>query len=95
MLNFDFRRIMSGFHGAFAMGVTCQQGTLILPDTWFRPSILGLACAPIVETRFLELAMSLLNFSPRIPLGTFLILLLISDEIHNMKHKLILSQQCP
>ena len=28
---------MSGFHGAFATGVTCQQGTLTLPDTWFRP----------------------------------------------------------
>ena len=28
--------------------------------------IVGLACAPIVETRFLELAMSLLDFSPRI-----------------------------
>ena len=27
---------MSGFHGAFATGVACQQGTLILPDTWFR-----------------------------------------------------------
>ena len=27
--------------------------------------------APIVETKFLELAMSLLDFSPRIPLGTF------------------------
>ena len=38
------------------------------------PPILGLACAPIVETRFLELAMSLLDFSPRIPLGTFSIL---------------------
>ena len=33
--------------------------------------IVGLACAPIVETRFLDLAMSLLDFSPRIPLGTF------------------------
>ena len=33
--------------------------------------IVELACAPIVETRFLELAMSLLNFSSRIPLGTF------------------------
>ena len=30
--------IMSGFHGAFATGVACQQGTLTLPDTWFRPS---------------------------------------------------------
>ena len=30
---------MSRFHGAFATGVACQQGTLTLPDTWFRPSI--------------------------------------------------------
>ena len=30
--------IMSRFHGAFATGVACQQGTLTLPDTWFRPS---------------------------------------------------------
>ena len=37
--------------------------------------ILGLTNAPIVETKFLELAMSLLDFSPRIPLGTFSILL--------------------
>ena len=29
--------IESGFHGAFATGVACQQGTLTLPDTWFRP----------------------------------------------------------
>ena len=36
---------------------------------------LGLANAPIVETKFLELAMFLLDFSPRIPLGTFSILL--------------------
>ena len=25
------------FHGAFATGVTSQQGTLTRPDTWFRP----------------------------------------------------------
>ena len=36
---------------------------------------LGPANAPIVETKFIELAMSLLDFSPRIPLGTFSILL--------------------
>ena len=35
--DFDLRRITSGFHGAFATGVACQQGTLTLPDTWFRP----------------------------------------------------------
>ena len=38
--------------------------------------VLGLAYAQIVETKFLELAMSLLDFSPRIPLGTFSIWLL-------------------
>ena len=36
--------------------------------------MVGLACAQIVETRFRELAMSLLDFSPRILLGTFSIL---------------------
>ena len=36
---------------------------------------LGLTNAPIVETKFLELAMSLLDFSHRISLGTFSILL--------------------
>ena len=43
--------------------------------------ILGLANAPIVETKFLELAMSLLDFSPRIPLGTFSILLLFCQVV--------------
>ena len=33
----DLHRIMSGFNGAFATGVASQQGTLTLPDTWFRP----------------------------------------------------------
>ena len=46
------------------------------PSGHLVPSpIFGLANAPIVETKFLELAMSLLDFSPRIPLGTFSILL--------------------
>ena len=45
------------------------------PSGHLVPSpILGLANAPIVETKFLELTMSLLDFSPRIPLGTFSIL---------------------
>ena len=48
------------------------------PSGHLVPSpIVGLACAPIVETRFLELAMSLLDFSPRKPLGTFSIFLKI------------------
>ena len=45
----------------------------------------GLACAPIVETRFLVLAMSLFDFSSRIPLGNFSILplLKIYHELRN------------
>ena len=35
--DFDLHRIASGFNAAFATGVACQQGTLTLPDTWFRP----------------------------------------------------------
>ena len=33
----DLHRIIGGFHGTFATGVASQQGTLTLPDTWFRP----------------------------------------------------------
>ena len=40
--DFDLHRITSGFHGAFATGVACQQGTLTTPDTWFRPLFGGL-----------------------------------------------------
>ena len=68
--------IMSGFHETFAMGVAYQQGMLTLPGHLVPSPIVGLACAPMVETRFLELAMSLIDFSPRIPLDTFSILLL-------------------
>ena len=42
--------------------------------------ILILACAPIIETRFFELAMFLLDISPRILLSTFSILLVISSH---------------
>ena len=53
------------------------------PSGHLVPSpIVGLACAPIDETRFLELAMSLLDFSPRVLLGTFSILLLNFHERH-------------
>ena len=65
---------LRGFHRAFATGVACQQGALTLPDTWFRPPLWDLLVLQLL-TRFLELAMSLLDFSPRILLGTFSILL--------------------
>ena len=60
-------------------GYVCSVSLILEKWSWFRTPgsvpILGLANAPIVETEFLELAMSLLDFSPRIPLGTFSILL--------------------
>ena len=40
--DFDLHRITSGFHGAFATGVACQQGTRTTLDTWFRPLCWGL-----------------------------------------------------
>ena len=53
------------------------------PSGHLVPSpILGLANAPIVETKFLEFAMSLLDSSPRIPLGTFSILLQTEITCH-------------
>ena len=70
----DLHRIMSGFRGAFVAGVACQQGTFTLPDTWFRPPF-GTCLCFNVKIRFPELTMSLLDFSPWVPLGTFSILL--------------------
>ena len=66
-------RITSDFHGAFATGVASQQGTLTLPDTWLRPP-LGTCLCNNCWDHFTELV-SFLDFSPWIPLGTFLILL--------------------
>ena len=86
---FQFRETQSDFFGKRGMSwhVTClvtkscnEDGEVDLQSSGHLvPSpILGLANAPIVETKFLELAMSLLDSSPRIPLGTFSILLLTS-----------------
>ena len=65
------------------------------PSGHLVPSpIVGLACAPIiVETRFLELAMSLLDFSPWIPLGTFSILLK-TEKFLQYERKLSLYNRC-
>ena len=52
-----------------------------VPDQLITTDGLGLANASIVETKFLELAMSLLDFSPRIPLGTFSILLFTTTHV--------------
>ena len=57
-------------------GVACKKRERL----FFRtpvPPFLGLAYAPIVETRFLELAMSLLDFSPWLPHWYF-----AQDSVH-------------
>ena len=41
----DLHRIMSGFHGAFSTDMASQQGTLTLPDTWFRPLFWTCLCS--------------------------------------------------
>ena len=64
----DIHRIMRGFHEAFATVVTCQQGALTLPDTRFRPPVLGLACVPIVETGLPKLTCLYTNFHLEYPL---------------------------
>ena len=66
--------IMTGFHIAFAMGVACQQGTLTLLDTWFRPPLWDLLvlqlCKPdssnlpcLYSTFLLEYPLLLSRFS--------------------------------
>ena len=74
--------IISGFPWIISNGCGMPAGNAY-PSGHLVPSPnLGLACAPIVETRFLDLAMSLLDFSPRIPLGTFTILITQGSTIH-------------
>ena len=47
----DLHRFMSGFHGAFATGVASQQGTLTLPDTWFRPPFWDLLMLQLLKNK--------------------------------------------
>ena len=80
----DLHWMPSIFHRTYTTGVTCHQGTLTLPDTWFRP-FSGLAYAPIVETSFPKLAVSFLYFLSWISFGTFSILLPLCSFEGNME----------
>ena len=62
----DKHRITSSFHGKFATGVACQQGTLSPSDTWFR-FFFGLDWAPIAEISFLDFQNSPCLFSTFYP----------------------------
>ena len=63
------------FPWSICNGFGMQAGNAYPSGHLVSSPIVGLACALMVEARFLELAMSLLDFSLRIPLGTLSILL--------------------
>ena len=74
----DLHRIMSGFHGAFATGVASQQGTLTLPDTWFRPPFWDLLMLQLLRPNSSNLPCLYSTFHLEYPLVlSFAILLLI------------------
>ena len=52
----DLHRITSGFYRAFVTGVAYQQGTLTLPDTWFRPPIWDLLMLQLLRPEFTNLS---------------------------------------
>ena len=68
--------IMSGFHGAFATGVACQQGTLTLPDTWFRPHFGTCYCSNCWDQIPRTCHVFTRLFTSNTPFGTFSILLI-------------------
>ena len=74
----DLHRIMGSFCGAFETGLTCQQGTLILPDNWVRPLFMFQLLRPIS----LNLP-CVSDFSSWISLDTVLILLTIFFFLEN------------
>ena len=64
----DLHRIMSGFHGSFATGVASQQGTLTLPDTWFRPPFWDLLMLQLLRPNFSNLPCLYSTFHLEYPL---------------------------
>ena len=69
-------------HGAFAMGVACQQDTLTVPDTWFRPTFWDLLVLQLLRpdssnspclyaTFHLEYPLVLSRFAPYERIWTF------------------------
>ena len=60
--------IMSGFHEVFGTGVACQQGTLTLPDTWFRPPLWDLLVLQLLRPDFSNLPCLYSTFHHQCPL---------------------------
>ena len=77
---FDLHRIMSGFHGAFATGVASQQGTLTLPDTWFRPPFWDLLMLQLLRPNSSNLSCIYSTFHLEYPLVLSRFCLLLKDR---------------
>ena len=63
----DLHRITSGFHGTFATGVACHQGTLTLPETWFRPTFWDLLMLQMLRQVFPNLSCLFSTFHLQYP----------------------------
>ena len=64
-------------------GVACRQGTFTPPDTWFRPFLdLHIYVLPVETNPFSKLVVTFPDYSLRISLGTFSILLVTYIEPH-------------
>ena len=74
------KTVKSGFHRTFATGVACRQGTLTPPDTWSRPFGTCI-CSTCWDQSFSELVIISPDYALRISLGTFSILLVVSESI--------------
>ena len=72
---------MSGFHGAFATGVASQQGTLTLPDTWFRPPFWDLLMLQLLRPNSSNLPCLYSTFHLEYPLVLSRFCFLISTQM--------------
>ena len=77
----DLLRIMSGFHGSFATGVASQQGTLTLPDTWFRPPFWDLLMLQLLRPNSSNLPCLYSTFHLEYPLVLSRFCLMRIDEL--------------
>ena len=89
----DLHRIMSGFHGAFATGVASQQGTLTLPDTWFRPSFWDLLMLQLLRPNSSNLPCLYSTFHLEYPLVLSRFCLVIVPKLTMKKYILALAKK--
>ena len=87
--------IMSGFHWAFATGVACQQGTLTLPDNWFRPPFWDLLMLQLLRPNSSNLPCLYSTFHLEYPLvlSRFCLLSFLWNLIKDPLHKKMKSRQ--